>query len=63
MARYLKERQIALLGGVADDELSRILTHKEKLLNTMRQALGESLSRADVEGSIRAVAQLIANES
>lgn len=63
MARYLKERQIALLGGVADDELARILTHKEELLDTMRQALGESWSRDNVESSIGAVAQLISNGS
>ncbi len=61
MARYLKERQIALLGGVADDELSRILTRKEELLDTMRQALGESPSRVEVEDTIRSVARLIAN--
>ncbi len=63
MARYLKERQIALLGGVADDELSRILSHKERLLDTMRQHLGDSPSRIEVESTVEAVARLLLNEA
>jgi len=63
MSRYLKERQIALLGGVADDELSRILAHKEQMLDTMRQTLGDSPCREDVEGSIRSIADLISRST
>lgn len=63
MARYLKERQIALLGGVADDELSRILSYKEQMLDTMRQTLGDSPCREDIERSIRAIARLISSSA
>lgn len=63
MARYLKERQIALLGGVADEELSRILAQKEHMLDTMRQSLGESLHREEIESSIRRVASLLSDAS
>ncbi len=63
MARYLHERQIVLLGGQPDDELSRILTYKEQMFETICQTAGHSVSPEEIEMSIRTAAKLISGNS
>lgn len=56
-SRLLKERHILLLGGSPDDELERILSAKEPLLDCLRQELGEETKFEDTLQRLAATAR------
>ncbi len=58
-SRLLKERHILLLGGSPDDELERILSAKEPLLDCLRQELGEETKFDDTLQRLAATATLL----
>lgn len=58
MSRFLKERQILLLGGVPDAELQTIMNHQKELFEATKQSLGRPSSREDTERHVRQVAAL-----
>lgn len=62
MTRLLRERHVALLGGVPDPELARILDNQEALLGCVRQELSEEcgmeITRQRMEAACRLLAGL-----
>jgi FliI/YscN family ATPase len=55
--RFMKEREIVLLGGVPDAELNKILAHQHELLGLVRQNLNQPSRLADAQDQVRAVVQ------
>jgi hypothetical protein len=60
MSRFIKDRQILLLGGAPDAELQRILDHQRELFNAVNQSFHAHCSQSDTEESIRELAGLLA---
>lgn len=60
MSRFIKDRQILLLGGAPDAELQRILDHQRELFNAVNQSFHAHCSQSDTEESIRELACLLA---
>jgi FliI/YscN family ATPase len=60
MSRFIKDRQILLLGGAPDAELQRILNHQGELFNAVNQSFHAHCSQGETEHSIRDLAHLLA---
>jgi flagellum-specific ATP synthase len=60
MSRFIKDRQILLLGGAPDAELQRILDHQRQLFDSVNQSFHAHCSEGETEHSIRALAELLA---
>jgi flagellum-specific ATP synthase len=60
MSRFIKDRQILLLGGAPDAELQRILDHQRELFNAVNQSFHAHCSQGETEDSIRELAGLLA---
>lgn len=59
MSRYLKERQILLLGGVPDKELQKIINHEARLFEATRQDLSAAWGDADTISSVKKLAEAL----
>ena len=58
--RFLKERQIVLLGGVPDTELSRIISHQQLLLGAVRQPFHATSTLEETRTYMREACQVLA---
>ncbi len=56
MARFLKDRQILALGGVADSDLQRILDHKAELFGAIHQSNESPTPLHDTDSYVRVLA-------
>lgn len=59
ITRLLRERHVALLGGVPDPELACILENQDALLGCVRQGLSERCGIADARQRMEAACRLI----
>jgi FliI/YscN family ATPase len=59
MARFMKDRQILLLGGVADAELQRVIDHQHDLFSFLNQPLSEGNEDIDLDTRMYALAKLL----
>jgi flagellum-specific ATP synthase len=60
MSRFLRDRQIVLLGGVADPELQRILDLKNELFDLVRQSTRAPCSAIEAVGGVEQLAMRLA---
>lgn len=59
LSRFLKERQILLLGGAPDAELQRILNHQKELFDALRQATHSHHPAHAVQEEVQRLAGLL----
>jgi flagellum-specific ATP synthase len=60
MSRFLKDRQIILLGGVADSELQKILDLKNELFDLVRQSTRSPCSAEEAVREVEGLARRLA---
>lgn len=61
MARFIKDRQILLLGGVADAELQRIIQHQGELFALLNQPLSREETDSNLDTRVQALAHVLSN--
>ena len=59
ISRYMKEREIALLGGTPDQELASILANRDQLLGLITQDINKSVSLEESHNQMRAILELL----
>ncbi len=59
LSRYMKEREIALLGGTPDRELASILANRDRLLGLISQESNKSVSLDESHNQMRAIEELL----
>jgi flagellar biosynthesis/type III secretory pathway ATPase len=59
MARFIKDRQMLLLGGVADAELQRIVDNQRELFGFLNQKLTQHEYGGELDASLHSLAQLL----
>lgn len=59
MARFIKDRQILLLGGVADAELQRIIDHQRDLFAILHQPLSEKGTSNELDARVHTLAKML----
>jgi hypothetical protein len=59
MSRFLKDRQILLLGGAPDAELQKILNHQKELFDVVRQSTHSHHAAEMSQESVRRLAAVI----
>jgi type III secretion protein N (ATPase) len=52
VSRYLKDRQIILLGGVPDAELQLIMNHQKEIFDALRQSTHSAYPAIETQGTI-----------
>ena len=63
LSRFLKEREIALLGGTPDRELHAIIEHQKELSELLTQEAHDVSSPIETEQRIRSLAEMITSAS
>jgi flagellum-specific ATP synthase len=61
MARFIKDRQILLLGGIADSELQRIIKYQGQLFDLLNQPLSQEEASSDLDIRVQALAHVLSD--
>ncbi|MFO0417463.1 MAG: FliI/YscN family ATPase [Pseudomonadota bacterium] len=59
LSRYLKDRQIILLGGVPDPELQTIMNHQQAIFDAVRQSTHSAFAAEETQNSIQKLSAVL----